>query len=193
MCTFDYLGDSIVEASNYNVKKGPQSVNAKMNIDTSSITLVNATITKFNRESLAAAKKLNNNSQWTKSLTNGYLTDYAEGLSCSVFDRRFNYVSKKITTNTWLVCYKDFSPHLSCSNKERNEGLENNPYKPITKFQRVREVSITNDNFMTCSCGYIQRWLMPCMHICSIISDKKYLTADLFHIRWWKYFDYIYK
>ena len=57
VCTFDFLGDSIVEASNYNVKKGPQSVNGKMDIDRSAITLVNATITKFSRELLAVAKK----------------------------------------------------------------------------------------------------------------------------------------
>ena len=34
---------------------------------------------------------------------------------------------------------------------------------------------------------------MPCVHICSVISDKKYLTAELFHIRWWKHFDCVYK
>ena len=45
---------------------------------------------------------------------------------------------------------------------------------------------------MSCSCGYVQRWLMPCVHICSIIKDEQYLTSDLFHIRWWKHFDYIY-
>ena len=193
VCTFDFLGDSIVEASNYNVKKGPQSVNAKMNIDTSAITLVNATITKFNRESLSAAKKLNVNSQWSNSLTKGYLTEYAEGLSCSVFDRRMNYLNKKINNNTWLVCHKYFFPQLSSCSKDNKKSIKTNPYEPITKFQRIRKVSIIEDNFMTCTCGYTQRWLMPCVHICSVIDDKKYLTAELFHIRWWKHFDYVYK
>ena len=165
-----------------------------MNIDTSAITLVNATISQFNKKSVAAAKKINVNSQWTKSLTKGYLTDYAEGLSCAVFDRRFEYITKKIKEHVWLVCYHDFleDNKLIESNSSNFLSIKNQNID-ITKFHRVREVSISRDKHISCSCGYTQRWYMPCVHICAVIKDMEYLTADLFHIRWWKHFDYVYK
>ena len=46
---------------------------------------------------------------------------------------------------------------------------------------------------MNCSCGYVNRWLMPCVHICSVLEHSKYYTPDLFHLRWWKLFHYLYK
>ena len=156
MCTFDFLGDSIVEASNYNVKNGPQAVNGKMSIDTSAITLVIATITKFNKESISAAKKINTDSLWTTSLTKDYLTTYAEGLSCSVFDRRVHYLNKKTNNDTWLVCHNDFFPQLTSYGTESRETSINSPYTKITKFHRIREVTLTTGNSITSSCGYVQ-------------------------------------
>ena len=62
-----------------------------------------------------------------------------------------------------------------------------------TIFQRVRSVTIDNNNFMNCSCGRHMRWLMPCVHMCCVLDDMKYYTPDLFHIRWWKHYHFMYK
>ena len=45
---------------------------------------------------------------------------------------------------------------------------------------------------MTCSCGYVQRMLMPCRHICSVIDKVENYVPSLFHIRWHKLFNYYY-
>ena len=34
---------------------------------------------------------------------------------------------------------------------------------------------------------------MPCKHICCVIESSDFYTEDLFHIRWWKHFEYIFK
>ena len=43
---------------------------------------------------------------------------------------------------------------------------------------------------MNCSCGYVNQYLAPCQHIFAVLADMKHVTADLFHIRWWKHFNY---
>ena len=60
------------------------------------------------------------------------------------------------------------------------------------KFDRVRIVLIDLEGFMTCSCGYVQRMLMPCRHICSVIDKVENYVPSLFHIRWHKLFNYYY-
>jgi hypothetical protein len=62
-----------------------------------------------------------------------------------------------------------------------------------TRFARSRTVTIDKENFMNCDCGAVQRWLFPCVHICSVINGKKYFDASLFHIRWWKHFNLLFK
>ena len=65
-------------------------------------------------------------------------------------------------------------------------------YEPL-KYDRVRIVTINTDGYMSCSCGYIQRMLMPCRHVCAIIKEVEFYTPSLFHIRWYKLYNYYYK
>ena len=43
---------------------------------------------------------------------------------------------------------------------------------------------------MSCSCGYVQRFLLPCRHICAVLDYIEYYEPSLFHIRWHKDFNY---
>ena len=47
-------------------------------------------------------------------------------------------------------------------------------------YDRVRIVSIDSDGFMSCSCVKVQMYLMPCRHVCAIISIKK--TVRTFNV-----------
>ena len=57
-------------------------------------------------------------------------------------------------------------------------------------YDRVRIVSIDCEGFMSCSCGKVQMYMMPCRHICAIIDKKEYYIPSMFHIRWHKMFNY---
>lgn len=187
VCTFDFLGDTIVECANNSLlKRGPLGVSSQMKISTSGLTQMKAAKEKNLKETLNAAKTINSSKTWTKSLTKEYLTDYAEGLACSNFDNRCFYTKRRISSLEWLVCSSHiFDEHDSKQNKSNN-------FKH-TSFQRVRSVTIDSDNYMSCSCGYHMRWLMPCVHMCRVLDDMMYYTPDLFHIRWWKHYHFIYK
>ena len=60
----------------------------------------------------------------------------------------------------------------------------------IKQYDRVRIVSIDCEGFMSCSCGYVQMYLMPCRHICAVIDDKQLYAPSMFHIRWHKLYNY---
>ena len=182
--TFDFIGDSIVESANNPLKKGSISVNANMNLACSALTQVKAREAKSMKEHVNSAKKVNVRKTWSSSLTAQYLTDYAEGIACANFDRRKQYVCLNISQFKWLVIYKDILDEI------KNNVIKE--YYPPS-FMRVRTVHIDTDNFMHCSCQYYKRWLMPCVHMCCVIDDKYSFTPNLFHIRWWKHFNYFFK
>ena len=184
--TFDFIGDSIVESANFPLKNGAISVSNKMDLSNSGFTQVKATHEKFTKESLSSALKINSSKTWSKSKTAEFLTDYAEGLACSNFDRRHQYTKKYIGNKTWLVCRSRLF-------HDKYETLMDNYDKKETRFLRVREVCIDDKNFMTCSCQYVQRWFMPCVHMCKVIQDMEHFTPELFHIRWWKHYHYFFK
>ena len=53
-------------------------------------------------------------------------------------------------------------------------------------------VQIDEREFMSCSCGYCQQFLLPCCHVCAVLKDIKHYEPSLFHIRLYKYFSYYY-
>ena len=65
-------------------------------------------------------------------------------------------------------------------------------YEPM-KHVRVHMVNISIARYMSCSCGYIQRMLMPCRYVCAIINEAEFYTASLFHIQWHKLYNNNYK
>ena len=184
---FDFLGDSFIEALNQSIKRGPISVNSRMDMSNSAFTQLKATTVTSMKRNLDVAKYINTTNLWSKSQTSSYLTPYAEGIICDIFDRKGQYINLRCAEMEWLVIHK----------KSLNNCTENtwNSDKVDThiKFTRVRKVYIDKEGFMNCSCHFPSRWLLPCCHICNVIDEVTYLTPDLIHIRWWKHFNYLYK
>ena len=184
-CTnFDFLGDSIVEAANTSIKTGPYKVNNSMSIHTSSYQQVQGTQAIAKRKSCEKSANINKKKIWTRTKTAVVLTDFAEGLCCANFDRTKEYYKRQKKHNEWFIMHK------SCMEIDNTISTDK-CFKP-SKFKRVRVVSLDN-NFMTCSCGYPQRFLMPCVHIFTVLDKPEYLVPSLFHIRWWKHFNFLHK
>ena len=183
IATFDFLGDSIVESVNFSLKKGNLKVSSKMDISNSGFTQLKSTEAKYMKEYIASAKAINRTNTWTQSKTSKYLTDYCEGLACLNYDRSNEYTFRKVSHNTFYVTHKSNLDELNTSQNKTN----------IPRFARILVITKTPSNHLTCSCGYCQRWFIPCVHICSLINSIDLYTIDLFHIKWWKHFNFLYK
>ena len=93
---------------------------------------------------------MNTDKIWSDSLTKNYLTKYAEGLAVVQYDKHCCYYSRRSNQYAWLVINKDVDKNSTVHNEDNNETI---------KFHRVRTVTIHQD-YMTCSCGYVQRYLL---------------------------------
>ena len=56
-------------------------------------------------------------------------------------------------------------------------------------FDRRRTITI-HDGYMPCSCGGVQRYLMPYRHVCDVICNREYYEPSIFHIGWHKLYNY---
>ena len=118
------------------------------------------------------ANAMNTHSLWSNSNTKDVLVPYAEGLACGNFDEREYYNMHRATEYCWYVLNKE------AGTIRPNDDIQNN-----IKFDRVRIVLLDVNQFMSCSCGYVQRYFMPCRHICAVLKDIKYYDPAFFHIR----------
>ena len=114
-------------------------------------------------------------------MTKDLLTKYAEGLACVRFDMRNQYDVRLYKKHHWFVMKK----------RNQNTDTKDKGRKHSIKFDRCRSVQIIN-GYMNCSCGDTQQYLMPCRHMCAVIKEKEYLVPQLYHVRWYKTFEYYY-
>ena len=61
-----------------------------------------------------------------------------------------------------------------------------------TKFEHCRSVKIDSNGYMTCDCGFVHMYMAPCIHIMATLDNADYLIPELYHIRWWKTYNYYY-
>ena len=125
------------------------------------------------------ANNMNKNKLWSDSLTKNSRSTYAEGLACNNFDKRTLYNIWRNDENTWWVL-KKVAGTMACASYDSCKIL----------YDRVRIVCIDSEGFMSCSCGKVQMYLMPCEHLCAIIEKKNLYVPSMFHIRWHKLFNY---
>ena len=107
---------------------------------------------------------------------------------CDVFDRRTQYTNIRTSNNKWLVVHKQ-----SLDDSIKGTWDPKRSHKSI-QFIRLRCVKIDSEGFMSCSCEFPSRWLLPCAHICNVLYKSDYFIPELIHLRWWKHFNcYLYK
>ena len=114
------------------------------------------------------------------------LTPYAQGLVCKRFDVHDQYIVRLYGDNQWLVVKKS---HLEEKhNDDENTDDENTQQLYFTRVSLVQII----DGFMSCTCGDVQQYLMPCRHIFAVIKKKEYIEPNFFHLRWNKHFAYFF-
>ena len=117
---------------------------------------------------------VNNTNIWSSSLIKDALTPYGEELACAQFDQRIHYnVHRNDKYLWWVLNKKAGCPSEANMNDECSK----------VRFDRVRIVVIDVNGYMSCSCGHVQRFLLPCRHICAVLGYIEYYKPSLFHIR----------
>ena len=185
--TFGFLGSSIIEASNTTIKNRDNKCLPNMTIDTSSMKQLQQVEDRISIQNQKIAKEINETDFYTNSLTSPYLTRYMEGVMAKNFDRRLDYSTCYTGNNEWKVISTEHTNHvnelLSITNDNETKKKDTSG---VLRFVRVRTVCVVKSKFLTCSCGYVQRYLAPCSHIMAVLHDRQYVQPSLFHVRWLK-------
>jgi hypothetical protein len=89
----------------------------------------------------------------------------------------------------WLVLSKRHSPEFINDSFCEDCG-HSTPPKYHPKYARVYIITLDCCGHMSCTCGYVQEYLAPCIHIMRVLNKIENLVPSLFHIRWWKQYNY---
>ena len=123
------------------------------------------------------ASLINTDNLWSDSLTKDVLTDYAEGLACNNFDTKTIYNTRRHKKYTWYVLKKAAG----------EEGVQTSKNQQF--FDQICMITI-HDDYMSCICDNVQRYLMPCYHFCAFIYKREYYEPSMFHAQWHKFYSY---
>ena len=178
-CTFGFTGDSIVEASFSSTKRNHITVNSKKTIDFAGMGIIAQNEDKVTKLNSQHGGKLDREVLWSKCAVKDILTKYALGIFCKNFDGKDEYVICEHGKNRWLVTHKS-------SFEKGNHGPSE-----IPKFIRIREIVLTDQLFLQCSCGRTTQYMIPCTHICKLVNNEEHFGPYQFHVRWHKNFAYL--
>jgi hypothetical protein len=98
-------------------------------------------------------------------------------------------VGTRYAVNHWpLTCTLSlFHLLFSCPDDESSMRATGSP---IPVFYRVREVTLVNNRFLKCSCGYPAQMRRPCRHIFAVLKKNHH---QLYSVRWLLLFQHCYQ
>lgn len=217
--TLGFIGSSPVESMNTGIKSGNLAAKASMGLDRSTSVQLKQVEHRTQKLGYDMAKDMNRTQLWSKSLTSKFLTRYMEGmmaffilicfffrllttthlfmflqmllagLTLKNFDLKDQYNCCYVGDRKWLLLSKIHSQDQHLDDEDSFFCHDCIP-KTYPKYCRVYIVTIYSCGHMNCSCGYVQDYLGPCIHIMKVLNKIDNLVPSLFHIRWWKQYNY---
>ena len=180
--SFGFLGSSIVEAMNSSIKRsGLFSIEGTMTLSHSTLLQMKQTELRTEKRDQELANSVNQCHRYIKVNIDEYLTKYMVDIAAKNFDARLSYYVRKVSETNFWVMRKDI----------HDEPERTDEVSPVAKFDKVHVVTVV-DQFISCSCGYVNQYMCPCHHVLAVLNKEEYFTYTLYHYRWWKQYDYFY-
>ena len=175
---FDEFSNTPLEGTNNGLKHCTFAVKGNMTIQRSSQLMLQQDSDK------ERASDMDLNSDLSKSRLcdlNGrsvsYISKGAAGQLMQQVQKLQNYASIRTERTTWSVLL---------STGQRN-GIEGKKIIPV--FERMRLVTWNSDKSLSCDCGYMDRWGIPCRHMAHVAQFYSARKCCFSHhdvdIRWW--------
>ena len=185
--TFGYLGSSIVEAMNSSTKnKGLHSIQSNMSMSHSTLCQLKQTENKFEKQNANVAKSLNSSQRYIRfTALNEVIEKYMLDIAAKNFDGGKRYYVRQVHQSKFWCLRKNIHDDQFKDSLSKEES-------PVAYFDRVYEINFHDNNFLTCSCGYVHQYMAPCKHVMAVLSEDENIRATLFHYRYWKAFHYYY-
>lgn len=151
---------------------------------------------------------------WTKSDSSHYLVTNAESIVRQSFDHSKNYTVHRTSFGEWQVVYNFSKASVSdtdnsCEIDEFGGGnqmgkenwvgtaqqdgkgnLSKPAWTPIPRFHRIREVKLSPQKYLNCSCFRFESTGLPCHHTAAVIQSCFPEWCGFTHhdcgLEWWR-------
>ena len=168
------------------MKNHSAAMKPTMNLDTSAQTLnLQSDLKAAELEDMIYRDYHCTDKHWSDSPSSPFTTTFGEGLINAVYERRHLYHAIRVGLNSFQVTFVGSQP--SDADMEESE-VENEDYNdfigvPIPLFERIREVTIDDNQVMHCSCCKFEGRGIFCEHevcVADCISEHLEQTFDGF-------------
>jgi hypothetical protein len=196
---FDTSHSSPHEGTNHGLKSHSSGVKATMNLDLSAKTLNTQTSIRVAEcDEIIYQEATKTHKKWSNLPTSKYSVSVAEGIMLAMMSRCNKYQSTLVSkTNGKYTFQVTYTPELNT--QESKMSCE---FYLIPRFDRLRTVTVHQDETMFCSCCHFERLGLPCVHQAAVATMCSEMTSCRFQgfthhdisVRWWsKYMYYAYK
>ena len=201
VCHFDIAHNSAHEGLNFGMKSHAASVKPNQGMLKSCEALTIQASIKAQMLDQDAAQNYSKKKNWSETPTSNYLTMQAESILNTIYKKKKNYITKRLSLREFEVHYQP--------TKEDNESEQPLEYlihpnfdyfhaqSPVPFFKRIRYVNLDFKNVGFCSCKYFERCGIPCVHLFSVFchlspNDKPFVGFSHHDvaIRWWSSYLY---
>jgi hypothetical protein len=155
---FDERTTSNAESENSSLKTGTGNTLTSQQLHSAGKTLNDKSKVRTLARAQSYAKHAMSSGTWSNTETAKVVTPYAEGLLQASWEQSFLYASVRINAVTWYV-RKLPLPWVASLGRPR--------------FCRVRTITLVNDKYLVCSCGYFDHHGLPCAHQSLILGPPK--------------------
>jgi hypothetical protein len=154
--------NSPLEGCNNGIKYSSLSVRPNMGVAEATKTLLTQDFDRWKKKMTRVSNLLRRLGLRESSPTAKYLIPEAEGDLMHQFRLRTRYCSIRCCTseNRWKVLFLGKRDELPQPSRSK-----------IPRFERLREVQVTADNFIVCSCEYYTQFGIPCRHIAHVLAE----------------------
>jgi hypothetical protein len=198
---FDTSHSSPHEGTNHGLKSHSAGVKATMNLDLSAKTLNTQTSIRVAEcDELIYQEATKTHKKWSNLPTSKYIVSVAEGIMQVMMSRSNKYDAKLVgKTNGKYTFEVTYTPEV-----DMQESRASGELSLIPRFERLRIVTVNQDERMFCSCCHFERMGLPCVHQATVATmclnsqmnscQFQGFTHHDISVRWWtKYMYYAYK
>jgi len=150
-----------------------------MNIDVAGSQMIQQANHHSHKRNVQMAHDIHRTKHWSASLTKDTLTRYQEGIAVQNFDCHDGYFVVQKSEACWLVIKKA----ATIADLVMHHNNDRNNLNAVTRYHRLRRVTIDVDGFMSCTCPYSYNYLAPCCHdMMAVLHKSESIVPELFHI-----------
>ena len=190
--TFYQSTTSPHEGTNFGLKSHSASVKPCHAMDKAGRAMSSQDSLKAGMHSHATTSSMTRKPVWSSSLSSKHLLTVGESLLSQIYERVELYEVRQTTECQWEVKFLRDQEDNGVEQEMESDGRNSNDLFGFMfpKFDRIRTVTLLEDDWLKCSCCSFESRGIPCVHTAAILNKSNPNWDGFSHhdcsLCWWK-------